>query len=165
MDILVTRGFRTPAWKPFWLRGPVEWSRPVFAGQPYRIRLVAAVTGKPAAVGAWDTRGDKVTDVGGNADWQGARPRPLHRCLPAGAVYYLEVEPATVGGETVDAEYALDRFFDDFWLQTLLVRALPTRPQGQESSPDSPADRPLNHHGMRGFGWTALGVWNYVEFN
>jgi hypothetical protein len=164
MDILATPGFRTPAWKPFWLRGPVEWSRPVFSPQPYRVRLVAAVTGKPFALGAWDTRGDEMGDGDVNGEFHGARPRPLHRCLPAGAVYLLEVEPATPNGETVDAGYALDRFFDDFWLQTLLVRALPARRQGQESSPGGPADRPLNHHGMRGFGWTALGVWNYVEF-
>ncbi len=146
-DLLVRPTFRTPAWRPFWMDNADQgWCRPIFDDQKYRLRLVAAAAPKAFPLGAWDRAKHE--------------PRPLHRCQPAGTVYYLELEPR----EGAEAQEALERFFDDFWLGTLLVKTKP------KNGPSGSPDRPLpgyNHervspHGLRGFGWTVIGVWNYV---
>jgi CRISPR-associated protein Cmr3 len=141
-ELLRLPGTQTPAWRPFWMdNSEGGWCRPIFDGQRYRLRLVAAAAPKAFALGAWD-RSEHI-------------PRPLHRCQPAGTVYFLELEPA--GGAT--AKEALDQFFQDFWLGTLLVKVKPANPSRAGVKRTSQSVSP---HGLRGFGCTVIGAWNYA---
>lgn len=142
-ELLQLPGTQTPAWRPFWMSNSKHgWCRQIFDDQPYRVRLVAAVAPKAFPLGAWDRASNM--------------PRPLHRCQPAGTVYFLELEP--VNGATPEA--ALDQFFDDFWLGTLLVKVKPTygKLAGVRRTRES-----VSPYGLRGFGWTVIGVWNYAR--
>jgi CRISPR/Cas system CMR-associated protein Cmr3 (group 5 of RAMP superfamily) len=145
-ELLWCLGTRTPSWRPFWMHNASNgWCRPIFDNQSYRLRLVAAAAGKAVPLGAWD-RARQI-------------PKPLHRCQPAGAVYYLELEPRN---GTVP-EKALNDFFDDFWLGTLLVRTRPAKAQTNRKGQTSGRSRDtISSHGLRGFGWTTIGVWNYA---
>lgn len=141
-ELLHRPGTQTPAWRPFWMensRG--SWCRAIFDDQPYRVRLVAAAAPKAFALGPWDRRKHE--------------PRPLHRCQPAGTVYFLELDAA----EGASPDQALEGFFDDFWLRTLLVKVKPSRPELSRVKRTSDSVSP---HGLRGFGWTAIGAWNYA---
>lgn len=145
-QLLWRPGTRTPAWRPFWMdnvRG--GWCRPLFDRQRYKLRLVAAAAPKAFALGAWDRAQQD--------------PRPLHRCQPAGTVYYCEL--AAVDG--VEPAEALNDFFNDFWLGTLLVKTKPAAPQRSRQSETVARTRDsVTSHGLRGFGWTTIGAWNYA---
>jgi CRISPR/Cas system CMR-associated protein Cmr3 (group 5 of RAMP superfamily) len=136
-DLLQQPGTVTPAWRPYWMQ-PARggWCRPILDRQKYRLRLVAAAAPKAFPRGAWDRRNNL--------------PRPLYRCQPAGTVYYFELssEPGS------KPEEALEQFFDDFWLGSLLVKAKPALRPGVSRTRDS-----LSSHALRGFGWTTIGVW------
>lgn len=142
-ELLQRPDTQTPAWRPFWMdNSQGGWCRPIFDDQAYRLRLVAAVAPKAFALGAWDRKKHV--------------PRPLHRCQPAGTVYFLELMPA----QGVEPERALDRFFDDFWLGTLLVKVKPANKKLKNVKRTSQSVSP---HGLRGFGWTVIGAWNYAR--
>jgi hypothetical protein len=135
------QGSNAPAWRPNWMKLGLM-VRPPFDA-PYQVRLVAAITGKPFPLGFWDGQ-RQIRDSAAEGAGLGA-PKPLYRCLPAGSVFYLELQPD--GAE----EDALEAFFKVFWLRSLLVRA------AEGCSPG------LTHFGKLGFGWTAIGGWNYAS--
>jgi hypothetical protein len=145
-ELLWRPGTRTPAWRPYWMNNASGgWCRPIFDNQRYRLRLVAAAAPKAFALGAWDRAQQN--------------PRPLHRCQPAGAVYYFELAPE----EGVSPEDALNDFFEDFWLGTLLVKAKPAAPPRTRDGQTVVRTRDtVTPHGLRGFGWTTIGAWNYA---
>jgi CRISPR-associated protein Cmr3 len=145
-ELLWRLGTRTPAWRPYWMNNASGgWCRPIFDNQRYRLRLVAAAAPKAFALGAWDRAQQN--------------PRPLHRCQPAGAVYYFELAPE----EGVSPEDALNDFFEDFWLGTLLVKAKPAAPPRTRDGQTVVRTRDtVTPHGLRGFGWTTIGAWNYA---
>lgn len=138
--------FRTPAWRPFYLK-PDGWHQPPFLQQA-NVRLLGAIVDKPYPLGFWDSR-PTFNDRGAPADWRieerreagpGA-PRPLYRCLPAGGVFYLELRPS----RGTDLQKALDEFFKVFWFRTLLLRAT------AEATP--------TWFGRVGFGTVVIGRW------
>jgi|GEM_PF-2645140 len=130
----------TPAWRPCWL-WPHKACRPPHSSG-YKLKLVAALVDKARPAGFWDAKAEYPKDEGGKADRPGAgAPKPLYRFLPAGAVYFLELYP-----DGRQPAKALDKFFEDFWLNTILVRK----------------DNTLSFFGRMGFGITVIGDWNYA---
>lgn len=83
-----------------------------------RFRLVAAAVGKPAPVSGWDL--------------MKSQPRPARLAVPAGSVYYFELD-----------EGDWPEVFERFWLGSLL----------QSGSGD------LTEDGRAGFGLTLIGRW------
>ena len=141
-ELLQRPDTQTPAWRPFWMdNSQGGWCRPIFDKQSYRLRLVAAVAPKAFALGAWDRARQA--------------PRPLHRCQPAGTVYFLELKPA----DGVEPQVALEQFFNDYWMGTLLVKVKPANAALTRTDRTSQSVSP---HGLRGFGWTVIGAWNYA---
>ncbi len=147
-ELLQRSGTQTPAWRPFWMDNSQNgWCRPIFNDQSYQLRLVAAAAPKAFPLGAWDRASHT--------------PRPLHRCQPAGTVYFLELTPVNEAG----AVQALDQFFNDFWLGTLLVKVLPSNPAAVPAYNRGLMKRTretVSPLGLRGFGWTVIGAWNYA---
>ncbi len=133
----------TPAWRPFWLK-PGKLSEPPHSSA-YRLKLVAALVDKARPVGFWDSKSEYPKEERQEAKRPGAgAPKPLYRIMPAGAVYFLELHPAGC-----EPDQALDAFFEDFWLKTILVRK----------------DRELSFFGQMGFGITVIGDWDYAREN
>jgi len=134
----------TPAWRPYWLRGDGLNHDLPFANS-YQLRLVAAITAKAFPLGAWDSgyigkaRGEDAHPDERKATQGPGAPKPLYRCLPAGSVYFLELQPK-------EGDAAVENFFEQFWLKTLLVRK-----SGQPT-----------FFGRMGFGITVIGDWNYA---
>ena len=138
-DLLQQPGTVTPAWRPYWMQhAPGGWCRPIFDDQKYRLRLIAAAAPKAFPLGAWDRKKNL--------------PKPLYRCQPAGTVYYFELEPRQ-GSDPIEA---LEQFFEDFWLGSLLVKVKPALRASISRTRDS-----VSSHALRGFGWTTIGVWNH----
>lgn len=114
-----------PAWRPFWLHDgpqPMKW----LGGAS--LTLHGAITGRPFAVGGWDSSGGREI------------PKPLHRAMPAGSVYYLSLTPAA--GQTM--EEAVERMFERLWFGTLLV--------DENGGP--------THFGQAGYGVVVPGGWD-----
>jgi hypothetical protein len=150
----------TAAWRPSWLRDvwtPADriplprWVRSSHSSSPavrYETRLAAALAGKAYPLGFWDSElhrapESRVQDV--EADEDSGDPgrgstKPLYRCLPAGAVYFVELRAV---GDT-PLEQALDDFLDRFWFRSLLLRK----------------DGVLTFFGKMGFGVAVAGGWN-----
>jgi hypothetical protein len=141
-----------PAWKPPWM--PLALTEPPFPAR-YKIRLERAFAGKPIPLGFWDrARQSEAKDrvLGGPG-----LPKPLYRCLPPGAVYFLELHP-----RQATPEQALGDFFARFWLRTALVRGYDNRRARRPGAIDPHAGKPT-FFGKMGFGWSLLGAWNYVK--
>lgn len=139
----------TPAWRPGWFPRAGKLWTPQFTDPPsYQLTLRAAMTAKPYPLGFWDTRhradDAEYQDEVGNRESAGTgTPKPLYRCLPAGAVWFLELG----ANNGASLEEALLELFDHFWLKTVCVRK----------------NQSETWFGRMGFGLTAIGVSNYAK--
>lgn len=121
--------------------------------------LVAALVDKAYPLGGWDSGyrdpETPAAEVEEATKHGSGSPRPLYRCLPPGAVYFLELRPRA--GFT--REQVIDEFLDRFWLRSLLVRS-PDRRKPSRRSLEGSSD--LAYFGKLGFGITVMGGWEYA---
>lgn len=108
------------------------------SGAPNRARLVAAIVPKPQVVTGWALP-DKT------ADHPAGGAKPTHLAVPAGAVYYFEVEPDANG----EAENAV-----------ALANALNWH---GDSEGTEIKNRRSTLMGEKGFGLGVCGTWNFWE--
>ncbi len=96
---------------------PMEPSH-VFTLADLRVKLVAAAVGRPVTVSGWDLLEES--------------PKPSRRLVPAGSVYFIELQ-GDPGMEAIKE-----------WVEALWLRPLPLQPQEDQHD---------------GFGLTVLGAW------
>ncbi len=109
--ILATPAHFTQGFRPTWV---CEHSSGV------KLRIVGAAVGRPVHVSGWD--------------YKERKPKPTRRLVPAGSVYFFEIE------EGDDA--AIERFVEEVWLRPIS--------DGEQERRD-------------GFGVALLGTWNEKE--
>ncbi len=138
---------RTPAWRPFWLTS-AKGFRPPFLKHA-RIRLVGALVDKPYPLGFWDSRPSFRDPTATASNWQAderreagpGAPKPLYRCVPAGGVLFVELEPVNGAAK----KEMIDEFFERLWFRTILLRST------EQPTP--------TWFGRQGFGTVVIGRW------